>query len=76
LTKHDESNDIDLPSKLAQPARRALLAAGYRRLKQLTTVSEAEIRQLHGMGPKAISQLRDALDKRGLAFADKAGKKG
>ncbi len=60
----------DFPAKLAQPARRALSAAGYTRLEQLTTISEADLKQLHGMGPKAIGQLRDALAANGLAFAD------
>jgi hypothetical protein len=62
----------DLPLKLGKPAQRALAAAGYVRLEQLTKVSEAQLLQLHGMGPKALAQLRDALTKQGLAFADVA----
>lgn len=57
----------DLP-KLSAPARRALAAAGYVRLEQLTGVSEAELEALHGMGPKAMRALRDALEQRGLSF--------
>jgi DNA-directed RNA polymerase alpha subunit len=56
-------------SKLAKPAQRALAAAGYTRLEQLTKVSEAELKQLHGMGPKAIEQLSQALIAKGLSFA-------
>lgn len=63
-----ESEHDDLP-KLAAPARRALAAAGYTRLSQLTTVSEAELLHLHGMGPKALEQLRAALAAQGLSFA-------
>jgi len=48
----------DLPVALAKPAQRALAAAGYRRLEQLTEVSEAQLKQLHGIGPKALDQLR------------------
>ena len=59
-----------LPSELANPARRALVGAGYRRLEQLTGVTEAEVRQLHGIGPKAIEQLRRALAAKGLSFAN------
>jgi DNA-directed RNA polymerase alpha subunit len=59
----------DLP-KLAAPARRALLAAGYTRLEQLTEVSEAEVMELHGMGPNALRALREALEERGLSFRD------
>lgn len=54
--------------RLASPARRALAGAGYTRLTELAQVSEAEILQLHGMGPKALGQLREALAARGLAF--------
>ena len=65
----------DLPSELSQPARRALAGAGIQRLEQLTTFSEAEVKQLHGIGPNALAQLRRALDARGLSFADqKRGK--
>lgn len=60
----------DLPSELAKPARRALIAAGYLRLEQLAQVSEAEILRLHGMGPKALDQIRRALAARGLSFRD------
>ena len=54
--------------KLAAPARRALDAAGYYRLEQLAKVSEAEIAQLHGIGPNALKQLRRALAANGLSF--------
>ncbi|MBA3947957.1 MAG: DNA-binding protein [Herpetosiphonaceae bacterium] len=60
----------DLPSGLAKPAVRALTAAGYTRLGQLTRVKEGELRKLHGMGPKAIALLRSELNAKGLAFAD------
>jgi hypothetical protein len=60
----------DFPAGLAQPALRALSAAGYTRLEQLTRVTEADLGKLHGMGPKALGLLRSALQARGLAFAD------
>jgi DNA-directed RNA polymerase alpha subunit len=60
----------DLPIELAKPARRALAEAGYARLDQLTGLTEAEVKQLHGVGPKAIDQLRRALGAKGLSFAD------
>ncbi len=65
-----ESQANDLPEKLAAPARRALNGAGYHRLDQLAGVPEAEIAKLHGIGPNALSQLRRALEARGLAFGD------
>ena len=62
--------ESDLPIELANPARRALVEAGYRRLEQLTDLSEAEVKQLHGVGSKALDQLRRALATKGLSFAD------
>jgi hypothetical protein len=63
------NDNNDFPADLSAPARQALAAAGVRRLEELTGRSEPEIRALHGMGPKAVGQLRVALDVRGLAFA-------
>jgi uncharacterized protein YdhG (YjbR/CyaY superfamily) len=70
--KPEQSNQkgSDLPPGLAQPARRALAGAGYTRLEQFTRVTEAELLQLHGMGPKALKAIRKALQARGLAFAE------
>jgi predicted flap endonuclease-1-like 5' DNA nuclease len=62
--------ESDFLNGLAMPARRALLGAGYTRLDQLAAVSERELKKLHGMGPKAIDQLRRALDAQGLSFAE------
>jgi len=62
------AEETDLP-KLAAPARRALLGAGYTRLERLTTVKESEVMKLHGMGPNAMDVLRHALTERGLSFA-------
>ena len=60
----------DFP-KIGAPALRALHSAGFTELEQLTKVTEAELMQLHGMGPKALGQLRQALADKGLAFAEK-----
>jgi hypothetical protein len=59
----------DLPAGIAQPALRALAGAGYFQLDQLTRVTEEELKQLHGVGPKALEILRRALHERGLRFA-------
>lgn len=59
----------DFP-RTSQPALRALLAAGYTRLDQLTAVTEADLLKLHGMGPKAIRILREALAAQGKSFAE------
>ncbi|MBO0790618.1 MAG: DNA-binding protein [Ktedonobacteraceae bacterium] len=74
--KPGDQGESNLPSELSQPAQRALVGAGYLRLEQLTEISESEIKRLHGVGPKAINQLRRALDQLGLSFADKKRKGG
>ncbi len=66
---HPERAALALPGNLGRPAQRALANAGYTQLDQLTTASEAEIARLHGIGPKALRQLRQALAEHGLAFA-------
>ena len=61
--------------KIGAPATRALEAAGYTNMKQLTKVTEAELGQLHGMGPKALGILRETLKAKGWSFKpDKVGK--
>jgi hypothetical protein len=60
--------DDDLPASLAAPARRALAGAGVTRLSQVQALSQAELAALHGMGPRALEQLRQALEQRGLSF--------
>ena len=40
------------------------------RLEQLTRVSEAELKKLHGLGPRGIDLLRIALEEKGLSFAE------
>lgn len=59
----------DLP-KLAAPAQRALQNTGIHSLEQLTQVTEAELLQLHGMGPNALSKLRQALAECDLSFRE------
>jgi hypothetical protein len=64
-----DHGDWNLPAELSKPAQRALAAAGYTRLEQLSNVSEADLQRLHGVGPKALEQLRRALAACGLSFA-------
>ena len=55
-------------SMLSAPARRALESKGITSLQQLSTFSEIEIVQFHGMGPASLPKLRTALQANGLAF--------
>src|SRR5574338_225343 len=65
-----EKKSGDLPKGLSAPARRALAQAGCTNLEQVSNFSQAELKKLHGMGPKALDQLRSALAENGMAFAD------
>ena len=69
--KGKKKQESDLPAKLGAPAERALANAGIKNLKQLTKFSEAEIKDLHGVGPNAIGKLRLALEEKDLSFAEK-----
>ncbi|MEY4348648.1 MAG: hypothetical protein RIS43_1067 [Actinomycetota bacterium] len=53
---------------LAAPARRALINAKLTKLEQLSKKTEADIAQLHGMGPSALTVLRAALKQQKLTF--------
>lgn len=64
--EHGDQHKSEFPATLRKPAQRALAAAGYVRLEQFTTITETEILRLHGMGPKALRQLQDALAATGL----------
>jgi DNA integrity scanning protein DisA with diadenylate cyclase activity len=58
--------------KIPKPAERALIGAGFTKLEQLTAISETDLLNLHGVGPKAIRILKEALAEKGFEFAKKA----
>ena len=58
----------DLPRNIGAPATRALSAAGYTELRQLASVPVAELRKLHGVGPKALRLLQEALQAHGMSL--------
>lgn len=59
-----------LPRGIGRPATGAFAEAGYTRLAQFPALRAKDLRQLHGVGPKAIRVLREALAARGQTFAD------
>lgn len=61
--------DHNFPREIGRPALGALTHAGYTRMEQLTEVRAADIQKLHGIGPKAIRILREALQAQGQSFA-------
>ena len=76
MNNQHNQQESDLPPELSNPARRALMGAGYVRLEQFTSLSEAEVLRLHGMGPKGVEIIRRALQARDLSFADGREKPG
>lgn len=66
LAEANDTNHVgDLPPNLSKPALRALHTAGITSLQQAATWSESDLLQLHGVGPRAIRLLDEALRKRG-----------
>ncbi|NEW02675.1 hypothetical protein GYH73_017135 [Bacillus megaterium] len=66
--EQERKPDNGFLSMLSAPARRALESNGITSLQQLSTFSEKEILQFHGMGPASLPKLRTALQANGLAF--------
>jgi hypothetical protein len=60
----------DLPRGIGKPATRALNGAGYHTLEHLTGARRADLARLHGVGPKALAVLDEAMRASGLAFLD------
>lgn len=61
-------DDSDLP-RIGRPATAALAVEGVTRLDQLTGWTERDLLALHGVGPKAIRILAEAMAERGTSFA-------
>ncbi|WP_137991551.1 DNA-binding protein [Streptomyces vilmorinianum] len=68
MTKPNESPGTDPPRGIGAPATRALTAAGYTTLEELAGVPESELLALHGVGPGALTVLREVMAERGLSF--------
>ena len=57
---------LDELPRIGAPATRALGLAGYTQLGQLAGVPRATLAALHGVGPKALRILDEALAEHGL----------
>jgi DNA-directed RNA polymerase alpha subunit len=71
----DKPQNHEFPKAIGNPATNALLHAGYTKLEQLTQMTEKEILNLHGVGPKAVAILRETLAEKGLSFAPATAKR-
>jgi predicted flap endonuclease-1-like 5' DNA nuclease len=61
--------DNELPRAIGRPATNALHLEGIYRLDQVVGRSERELLALHGVGPKAIRLLKEALAEQGMSFS-------
>jgi hypothetical protein len=63
--------DDELFSSLSAPARRAIENAGVKTPLQLSHCTEAQLLELHGMGPAPLPKLRSILKEHGLFLKKK-----
>lgn len=70
MTAPKERADGDLPRAIGRPATNGLGAAGITSLEQVAEHTAARIAALHGVGPKAVRLLEEALAERGLRFQE------
>jgi DNA-directed RNA polymerase alpha subunit len=66
----DKKPESGFLSKLSNPARSAMEANGITTITELANYSEREILKLHGIGPRSLPTLRQALVDAGLSFKD------
>ncbi|SNT01248.1 hypothetical protein SAMN04488107_4650 [Geodermatophilus saharensis] len=59
---------LDELPRIGAPATRALHGAGYTGLGQLAGVPRTTLAALHGVGPRALRILDEALAQHGLAL--------
>lgn len=58
----------DLPYEIGKTAARELSLNGISSLEQVAEHSKKELLAIHGVGPKAVSILADALAEKGLTY--------
>ena len=68
MTQPPDDDAPSLPTTIGRPATRALALAGHTRLADLRGVTRREVLALHGVGPKAVRVLGEALAARGWGF--------
>ncbi|ULL16348.1 hypothetical protein DVH26_18980 [Paenibacillus sp. H1-7] len=68
ICENERKPDDGFMSLLSAPASRALQHHGITSLQELSQYTEKEILAFHGMGPKSMPILRNALQEKGLFF--------
>jgi hypothetical protein len=61
-------SSLDTLPRIGAPATRALALAGYTTLRQLAGVPRNELARLHGVGPRALGILQEALERHHLSL--------
>ena len=64
--KSSQPGSTPLPAGLAAPARRSLAHAGVETLEQVVALGGRTLGRMHGICPRTLAQLEDALDEHGL----------
>ncbi|WP_341392582.1 helix-hairpin-helix domain-containing protein [Arthrobacter sp. G119Y2] len=62
------ASSLDILPPVGAPAARSLRDAGYSSLRELADADRAELSRLHGVGPKALRLIEEALKEHGLAL--------
>lgn len=69
-TRPPRPTGTPLPRTIGAPATRALWAVGVTTLEQVADWSEAQLLELHGVGPIAVTRLGEALSERGQSLRE------
>jgi len=56
------------PAKLAKPAQRALANAGIKTMADFSRFTQAEVANLHGIGPNALKEITRTMQETGISF--------
>ncbi|MDI6627798.1 MAG: DNA-binding protein [Rhodococcus sp. (in: high G+C Gram-positive bacteria)] len=68
MSRAEADEHAEFPKGTGNPASRALRAAGYRCLDDLAGAPAAELRTLHGVGPKSLAVIQAALEQTGRSL--------
>lgn len=67
-----DSIRANFPDGIPRPALRALYSAGLMSLADLTRISEEQLSALHGMGPRSVRILKQAMESGNLSMRSAA----